>query len=1381
MKAIIHSLSHVLAMLTVLVGSAIGGELSGSLTYMDVHDRAAKAVAVPESGSHELRVITPTLLEVYIVSEREGFAKRPTFCDWVDDEADVIPGAIAVASDLEVTVNGRVTTVSATGFKRHVRFAPIDQSKFVMENFLYIELGTTIGTGVTVAVSSPTTKWPSTFVLSAVMDENRWSPAVHTNQVGYEIGARKTGHVGIWLGTLGEFAVNGSAGFEVINATTNAVAARGSLTARTETGFQYPPASGAPDPYLHVYEADFTSLDTPGLYRLKIPGIGASYPFEIGAGIDGVFARNFAAGLFHQRSGFDHKLPYTRYEDGPGHNALAEIPSNTDRAAYQFMWDWLQSETSGAITGPGELLSPYSSTGTIDVIGGHHDAGDYSKYTTNVSQMVHALTFALDALPGVASLDNLGIPESGDGIADLLQEVKWEADFLAKLQDTDGGFYYAVFPRDRRFDGNVLPSNGDVQIVLPKNIVATAAAVGALADIGSSPAFRAAYGAAVGDDYIAKALSGWGFLAATIDTNNDSNVTAAEIAAGYQKLSAYGDAFGPNDELAYAAAALFAATGNSTFEGFLKQLAPDPSSPELITQGYIQLWEAWGSAFRSYAFATRTGRLATSQVDTAYLALVDAELVSAGDEVVVRSGHSTYGIAIDEKPKQFLNPSYFFGNDASFDALVALQLNPGGSAGYNNAIRYNLNYTAGNNPANAPYLTGIGWAQRREIVSQFSQNDGFVLPPVGIPVGNVQAGMPYIDGYLTSGGGNLLQRSIYPNTGGFIYPVYDVWADTFEVGGETTVPPFARGAAVTAWLFAQTALSSQAWNSATATISGVPAITPVGDSITATLASSIDLTGARITWEGSGIEPCHAGLTFTFAPTRSGDNHVAADILFPDGRRVYGLRRYTAEAISSGNGSGNGGEFAADADTIALYHFNGDYQDASGNGYHLVPAGGTTLISDNLGWMSTPAGQAARFSAVGDLLQSVIPDSSVLSSPGQPLSIEARIYPRAYLGFSVDNVPIAALSQEHDTGYALADQKWGSAPKGPVVGANGSDFVTAAVWAAAAPVNQWSLLRITYDGNSLVECHVNDTLIGSVYDEPNASRTNDWNLLLGNFDGDIDEVRISSVVRTGEPPVGTVRPEVLLTAPRDATGGFDVTATFTESVTGFDAGDVAVTNGSVASVSGSDAIYTISITPGTSGPVGISIVKGAAVDFASASNPSLASNVVSVLYAAPGGADPYTIDGDTTALYHFDDNYNDASGNSYHLAASGSVELSADNTAWMASPAGKVVRFRSLGDSLSVSIPDRAIMPSSGQELSIEARVYPRQYLGCSYGNVPIVSLKQNWNSSFELRDSKWGNPHAPSVSTSNVEVVSKQVWSDNVALNQWYHIQILFHRHPTV
>src|SRR6185312_5516682 len=125
--------------------------------------------------------------------------------------------------------------------------------------------------------------------------------------------------------------------------------------------------------------------------------------------------------------------------------------------------------------------------------------------------LVHTLVFAVDAVPGVASLDNLGLPESGDGISDALQEAKWEADFLAKMQDTDGGFYYSVYPQNREYEYDVLPENGDPQVVWPKNTVSTAAAVAALAQCASSPQFKQAYPQAA-TNYLAKAQLGWQFL-----------------------------------------------------------------------------------------------------------------------------------------------------------------------------------------------------------------------------------------------------------------------------------------------------------------------------------------------------------------------------------------------------------------------------------------------------------------------------------------------------------------------------------------------------------------------------------------------------------------------------------------------------------------------------------------------------------------------------------------------------------------------------------------------------------------------------------------------------------------------------------------------------
>src|SRR5207244_7542737 len=111
----------------------------------------------------------------------------------------------------------------------------------------------------------------------------------------------------------------------------------------------------------------------------------------------------------------------------------------------------------------------------------------------------------------VGDFDNLGIPESGDGKSDLLEEAKWEADFLAKMQDADGGFYFLVYPRNREYESDVLPDRGDAQVVWPKNSAATAAAVAALAQCGSSPLFKKQFPEAAGN-YLARAQRGWDVL-----------------------------------------------------------------------------------------------------------------------------------------------------------------------------------------------------------------------------------------------------------------------------------------------------------------------------------------------------------------------------------------------------------------------------------------------------------------------------------------------------------------------------------------------------------------------------------------------------------------------------------------------------------------------------------------------------------------------------------------------------------------------------------------------------------------------------------------------------------------------------------------------------
>ena len=74
----------------------------------------------------------------------------------------------------------------------------------------------------------------------------------------------------------------------------------------------------------------------------------------------------------------------------------------------------------------------------LDLSGGWFDAGDTNKYVTFASEAVHGLLAAYRRYPDVFD-DDVGIPESGNGIPDIIDEVKWEIDWLERMQMDDGG------------------------------------------------------------------------------------------------------------------------------------------------------------------------------------------------------------------------------------------------------------------------------------------------------------------------------------------------------------------------------------------------------------------------------------------------------------------------------------------------------------------------------------------------------------------------------------------------------------------------------------------------------------------------------------------------------------------------------------------------------------------------------------------------------------------------------------------------------------------------------------------------------------------------------------------------------------------------------
>jgi len=166
-----------------------------------------------------------------------------------------------------------------------------------------------------------------------------------------------------------------------------------------------------------VYRADFSDLQTPGAYRVVIEGVGESHPFDIA---DDVYAEAAYIGmrvLYLQRSGLTI--------DDAAISGLSLPAAHLEPAV---LWD----EPDGA---------------PMDVSGGWYDAGDYGRFVPTAAFAVNQLMLAYHANPDLFADGALDIPESGNGVPDLLDEIRWELDWLHKMQREDGAVHHKVTTR----------------------------------------------------------------------------------------------------------------------------------------------------------------------------------------------------------------------------------------------------------------------------------------------------------------------------------------------------------------------------------------------------------------------------------------------------------------------------------------------------------------------------------------------------------------------------------------------------------------------------------------------------------------------------------------------------------------------------------------------------------------------------------------------------------------------------------------------------------------------------------------------------------------------------------------------------------------------
>ena len=497
---------------------------------------------------------------------------------------------------------------------------------------------------------------------------------------------------------------------------------------------------------------------------------------------------------------------------------------------------------------------------------------------TDSASTLHALMFAVDSLPGVAKLDNLGIPESGDGISDVMQEAKWEADYIAKMQDADGGFYFIVYPTTREYEGNVTPDHGDPQVVWPKTSTATAAATAALAQCASSPAFKAAY-PQVAAQYLAEAKKGWTFLTNAIAKYGKNGIYRENHALRRHD-------FADQDELAWAACEMFLATGDPVIQQTLESWY-DPSNAATYRWGWWHMSECYGNAVPpAMRLRSSAVSLTSSQVDPAYLAKCQAEVIAGGDMMLAFSQESAYGTSFPTETKAVQGAGWYFSNDQAYDMAVAYQLNH--KQDYITAMLQNMNYEGGCNPVNVSYLVSLGWKRPLDMVSQYELNAGRKSPTTGEPQGNVGTGFSSLWTYPN----NQLEGLVYPaDSGASQVPFYDRWGDSWNVWDEFVILNQARALGSLAFLAAQTSLQTQPWKA----VLGPDQRRHGHQWQRAVLAHSAwsrsDRSQDRV-GNPRRREPV-MGQTYTFTPAINDSQWIEAEATMPDGRRVVATNNFT--------------------------------------------------------------------------------------------------------------------------------------------------------------------------------------------------------------------------------------------------------------------------------------------------------------------------------------------------------------------------------------------------------------------------------------------------------------------------------------------------------
>ena len=509
-------------------------------------------------------------------------------------------------------------------------------------------------------------------------------PGLHVDQVGYLTGHEKVAMV----------TAKGEKTFSLVDARTGKVVYEGKLSA---------PAKDAMSEE-NLQRADFTAFKKPGTYRLQV-GSRSSYDFVIGDNVYAVPAaqawRSYTLARCNQP--IDDKITGLKIKGGHPQDAHAEVYFSDD------------------LNKKGDKL---------DMTGGWYDAGDYGKYTTTGAQAAAELLLAYEAHPDHFTRGQLQFPQgvtSDSKLPDVLTEVRYELDWLQKMQRADGSTFHKV--AGAQWPGFDKTPDTDTQ---PRFIYGSCSSATAM--YGAAFAIGARVYKVSDPDYASALLSRaetvWQYLQNTPKPVYRQDKGQESGSGPYNKAT---DA----EERVWMAAEMFRTTGDKAYEAYLLGAGRDvvTRAPSFFT------WDNMLAVGQfSYLKAAGADRGLQAQVRKAFLGYAD--------QIVSRVRED--GLQCALLPNEYTWASTKNALTKGDILLMANQIAP--KQAYVEGALSQIHYLFGRNSLDKSFMTGAGDNPPMHPHNRIHASTGVYVP--GLIVGgpnHVSGGDPDQTKYLASG------------------------------------------------------------------------------------------------------------------------------------------------------------------------------------------------------------------------------------------------------------------------------------------------------------------------------------------------------------------------------------------------------------------------------------------------------------------------------------------------------------------------------------------------------------------------------------------------------------------------------------------------------